>query len=129
MKIFAILILLFATVLPAQTLGDYDAAYPGLDFALHSTFIRCYVHHWKGTQTSIIERSSNEVKLTCDGFWGKFVEAKENPIVADQLSSPFEIIEHGTTPPEILEIPFHVWNGYLWDIIDASDDNPLRKSE
>ena len=126
MKIFAILILLFATVLPAQTLGDYDAAYPGLDFALHSTFIRCYVHHWKGSQTVNLVESGDKIKMTCTGFWNKFVSAYKNPSDADSMPSPFELLSPGNPPDQI---PFSIWNGYLSATLAISDSNPLRKSE
>ena len=118
MKIFAILVLLCAILLPAQTTG--------LNFALHSAFIKCYVHHWKGSQTVNLVESEDKIKMTCDGFWGKFVSASKNPSTADDMPSPFELLSPGNPPDQI---PFSVWDGYLSDTLAMSDDNPLRKSK
>lgn len=122
MKILAILIFLFATTLSAQR-DD------GLDFGLHSTFVKCYVHHWKGTETTTIPGSTAVVKMTCDGFWGKFVADSKNPVglnpdSKDIVSSPFELLLPGEPPKEI---PFYVWNYYLSSTLAMSEANPLRK--
>jgi len=127
-KNLAIIVLFLATSLFAQrppTTDDAETAYPGLDFALHSAFIKCYVNRWRGTETSEIKGAHANLKMTCAGFWKKFVDGTENPITADRLPSPFEITESSGT----IGIPFSVWNGYLSATLAISTDNPLRKSK
>jgi hypothetical protein len=120
-KIFAILILLFSSLsLRSQT------AEQGLDIGLHSVFIKCYIHHWKGYETSNMKGFTNDIKMNCNGFWDVFVSQSKNPDKADSMSSPFEIMLSGG---QSVQISFSTWNAYLSDILAISTDNPLRKSK
>lgn len=97
-----------------------------MDFALHSTFIKCYIHHWKGSEVAGILGSENKVKMICDGFWSKFVSASKNPAFADSIASPFELLIPGSPASDI---PFSVWDMYLGDTLTMSTANPLRESK
>lgn len=132
MKILAFFLLLLtsyqalAQYQAPRTTDEYEAVYPGLDFALHSAFIKCYVNHWKGSETVAIKGSQSKVKMTCDGFWGLFTrESESNPKSADYMPTPFKIIEPDPNSLGNIGIPFSVWDGYLYAVIAISTDNPL----
>lgn len=129
MKTLLLLFLMFSQYQAPRTTDEYEAVYPGLDFALHSAFIKCYVNHWKGSETVDIKGSKAKVKMTCDGFWGLYVRESESPKTADYQPSPFRIIEPDPDSLGNIGIPFSVWNGYLSATIAISESNPLRKSE
>ena len=129
LKIFALLLFLLAQYQAPRTPDAYETAYPGLDFAVHSAFIKCYVNHWKGSETVAIKGSQSKVKMTCDGFWDLFVRESESPITADYMPSPFKIIEPDPNSLGNIGIPFSVWNGYLSATIAISESNPIRNNQ
>jgi hypothetical protein len=127
-KILAILALAFATLLPAseqlRSVDEYEATYPGLDFAVHGAFIKCYVNHWKGSETEEIAGTSYKVRMTCKGFWDRFVLYSQDPTRFDYPPFIFSIIPERNVE---FEIPFPIWNELLRDALAISTDNPLRK--
>jgi hypothetical protein len=126
-KILAIFALALASILPAEQLrsvGDYEAVYPGIDFAIHGAFIKCYVNHWKGSETEEIKGTSYQVKMTCKGFWDRFVLYTKDPDRFDYPPFVFAIIPERNVE---LEVPFSIWNEFLRDTLAMSVDNPLRK--
>jgi hypothetical protein len=127
-KILAILALAFATILPAseqlKSVDEYEATYPGLDFAIHGAFIKCYVNRWKGSETEEIKGTSYKVRMTCKGFWDRFVQYTKDPARFDYPPFVFAIIPEKRVE---FEIPFPIWNEFLRDTLAISADNPLRK--
>lgn len=129
MRIILLLMLALSQYQAPQTPEAYETVYPGLDFALHSAFIKCYVKHWKGSETVDIKGSKAKVTMNCNDFWDLFVRESESPIGSDYMTSPFMIREPDPNSLGNIGIPFSVWNGYLSATIAISDSNPLRKSE
>lgn len=91
--------LLLTTALPAPTVSS----------AINQTYIKCFVNHWRGTDSTKIQNSDESVSLDCGTFW----KAER------EKGTPFILLVPGLDPQPI---PYPYWSEALKDLLKISKE-------